>query len=123
RGSRVKVAWPKSLLEMFVLKALNWVWFQRLYDSMRTCRVPPSGDFGRGIPVKFLNTEKSKLLMPCPRTLLRALSPKEPGVSAVKAAMLNHSAWVRGPVLGLPIRLARYPPQPQWAISPDCAMV
>src|SRR5205807_1550947 len=91
----------------------------------RNCSVPPSLLLGRGMPAKFLYTEKSKLLMPCPRTMLRAASPNWPAGSAAKAAVLNHSCrvWMPEPELGLPMRLARYPPHPQWAISPDWGAV
>src|SRR5438067_7200999 len=55
---------------------------------------------------------KSKFLKGGPFTMFRPASPNASGWLRVNAAVLNHSATVRGPAFGFPMRSGRSVPSP-----------
>src|ERR1700683_4020149 len=75
----------------------------------------------------FFSAEKSQLTYPGPSTALRPSSPKTSkrpsgsGSSCWKALVLNHSAAVRGPELGLPITLGRLLENPEISGACPCS--
>src|SRR5262249_51669389 len=85
---------------------LNCVWLKALNDSNLNWKRNGS------VIAKFLNMDRSKLLMPGARKMLRPELPKTPGAGCAKALLLNHEATVPvAPLFGSPTRFARLVPK------------
>src|SRR5882672_1589745 len=106
RADRVLVICPNCGDVTFVCTPLNCVWLKALNDSNRNWKRNCS------VIAKFLNRDRSKLLMPGARKMLRPELPKTPGAGCAKALLLNHEAIAPvAPLFGLPTRFARLVPK------------